>query len=251
MDSLPVIYADETIAVVYKPEKLLTHRTEIANGDTEFALQIVRNQLGRRVSPVYRLDRGTSGLLMFAFDSEVVSALAGQTHESFKKRYLALVRGWTPEELEINHALKPPVDPYLRTQKTQPQSAVSYLKTIAQTEIPVPSGTFPSTRLSLVSLELGTGRRHQLRRHLKHIAHPIIGDATYGKGPLNRALADYFDADRLLLHCGQISFVHPKTAERLTLTCEPMGVMYQMLSDLGWVQKVQMVYKTAWHQFDF
>lgn len=251
MQRLPVVYQDDSIVVVYKPEKLLTHRTEIANGDTEFALQIVRNQTGRHVSPVYRLDRGTSGLLVFAFEPEIVAKLAAQSHETFKKRYMAVVRGWTPEEIEINHALKPPVDPYLRTQKTESQSAHSYLRTIAQTEIPLTYGVFSSTRLSLVSMELGTGRRHQLRRHLKHISHPIIGDATYGKGPLNRALAGFLGVDRLLLHCGQISFLHPISQERLTLEAKPQGDMRIVLEQLGWVDSVEIMYKNPWHQFDF
>lgn len=182
MTVLKILYQDEDLVVVSKPEKMLTHRTEIANSDTEFALQLLRDQIGRRVSPVYRLDRGTSGILMFGLNREIVSALSQQTHETFHKRYYAVARGWTPEDIEIRHALKPPVDPYLRVQKTEAQDALSYLHKLAEAEVPVPSGKFDTTRLSLVLLELATGRRHQLRRHLKHLAHPIIGDATYGKG---------------------------------------------------------------------
>lgn len=111
MTVLKILYQDEDLVVVSKPEKMLTHRTEIANGDTEFALQLLRDQIGRRVSPVYRLDRGTSGILMFGLNREIVSALSQQTHETFHKRYYAVVRGWAPEDIEIRHALKPPVDP--------------------------------------------------------------------------------------------------------------------------------------------
>jgi tRNA pseudouridine synthase C len=161
MTVLKILYQDEDLVVVSKPEKMLTHRTEIANGDTEFALQLLRDQIGRRVSPVYRLDRGTSGILMFGLNREIVSALSQQTHETFHKRYYAVVRGWAPEDIEVRHALKPPVDPYLRVQKTEAQDALSYLHRLAESEVPVSSGKFDTTRLSLVLLELATGRRHR------------------------------------------------------------------------------------------
>ncbi|WP_370746731.1 pseudouridine synthase [Parasutterella sp.] len=251
MTVLKILYQDEDLVIVSKPEKMLTHRTEIANGDTEFALQLLRDQIGRRVSPVYRLDRGTSGILMFGLNSEVISALNQQTHETFHKRYYAVVRGWTPENIEIRHALKPPVDPYLRVQKTEAQDALSYLHRVAEAEVPVPSGKFDTTRLSLVLLELATGRRHQLRRHLKHLAHPIIGDATYGKGPLNRALAEYFGGDRLLLHCGRISFIHPRTQQQITIEDQPSGLMRQVIDRLGWDNYLHASYLIEWHFFDY
>ena len=229
MTVLKILYQDEDLVVVSKPEKMLTHRTEIANGDTEFALQLLRDQIGQRVSPVYRLDRGTSGILMFGLNREIVSALSQQTHETFHKRYYAVVRGWAPEDIEVRHALKPPVDPYLR----------------------VSSGKFDTTRLSLVLLELATGRRHQLRRHLKHLAHPIIGDATYGKGPLNRVLAEYFGGDRLLLHCGRISFIHPRTQKRLTIDDQPSGLMRQVIERLEWGNYLHASYSRDWHLFDY
>ena len=96
MTVLKILYQDDDLVAVSKPEKMLTHRTEIANGDTEFALQLLRDQIGRRVNPVYRLDRGTSGVLLFGLNSEIVSALSQQTHETFHKRYYAVARGWTP-----------------------------------------------------------------------------------------------------------------------------------------------------------
>lgn len=251
MTVLKILYQDDDLVAVSKPEKMLTHRTEIANGDTEFALQLLRDQIGRRVNPVYRLDRGTSGVLLFGLDGEIVSALNQQTHETFHKRYYAVVRGWAPEGIEIRHALKPPVDPYLRIQKTEAQDALSYLHRLAEAEVPVSSGKFDTTRLSLVLLELATGRRHQLRRHLKHLAHPIIGDATYGKGPLNRALAEYFGGDRLLLHCGRISFIHPRTQEQITIDDEPSGLMRQVVDRLGWGNYLHTSYSSDWHLFDY
>lgn len=209
MTVLKILYQDEDLVVVSKPEKMLTHRTEIANGDTEFALQLLRDQIGRRVSPVYRLDRGTSGILMFGLNREIVSALSQQTHETFHKRYYAVVRGWAPEDIEVRHALKPPVDPYLRVQKTEAQDALSYLHRVAD------------------------------------------GDATYGKGPLNRVLAEYFGGDRLLLHCGRISFIHPRTQKRLTIDDQPSGLMRQVIERLEWGNYLHASYSRDWHLFDY
>ena len=189
---LPVLYLDDVMCAVMKPEKLLVHRTEIANGDTVFAVQCVREQLGRRVWPVHRLDRGTSGVLVFACDADTASRLgrimmAGEV----KKRYAAVVRGWLEESVDCRHPLSLPEDPYLKKRRgpSEPQDARTVFIERARGEAPVPSGRFETTRLGLVEAELFTGRRHQIRRHLKWLAHPVIGDATYGKGPLNRASA--------------------------------------------------------------
>ena len=117
---LPVLYLDDVMCAVMKPEKLLVHRTEIANGDTVFAVQCVREQLGRRVWPVHRLDRGTSGVLVFACDADTASRLgrimmAGEV----KKRYAAVVRGWLEESVDCRHPLSLPEDPYLKNPKSR------------------------------------------------------------------------------------------------------------------------------------
>ncbi len=175
---------------------------------------------------------------MFAFDPQTVSALAQQTHETFQKQYFAIVRGTSEKTMLIDHALKPPVDPYLRVQKTEAQEAKTLLTTLASAEVPVSSGKYETTRLSLVKLELLTGRRHQIRRHMKFIAHPIIGDATYGKGPLNRALAEYFGRDRLYLHCCGISFLHPRTGTRVSITDRLDGDFAETVKQLRWVNYI-------------
>ena len=104
----------------------------------------------------------------------------------------------------------------------------------AAAEVPVPSGRYPTTRLSLVTAELLTGRRHQIRRHLKWLAHPIIGDATYGKGPLNRALAAYFGVERLMLHCARMAFSHPATGEVVDVSAPLETDFGAVLDVLGW-----------------
>ncbi len=112
------------------------------------------------------------------------------------------------------------------------------MTTLASAEVPVSSGKYETTRLSLVKLELLTGRRHQIRRHMKFIAHPIIGDATYGKGPLNRALAEYFGRDRLYLHCCGISFLHPRTGTRVSITDRLDGDFAETVKQLRWVNYI-------------
>ncbi len=134
----------------------------------------------------------------------------------------------------IDHPLRPPVDPYLRTQKTEPQDAVTYLHRLATAEVDVPYENFPKTRLSLVELKLGTGRRHQIRRHLKWISHPIIGDATYGKGKLNRTLAQYFGKDRLMLHCREMSFQDPFTGVKVEISAPLDDAFLAYVERLGW-----------------
>lgn len=230
---LELLYQDEEIVVVNKPAQMLVHRTEIANGDTVFAVQCVRNQTGRRVWPVHRLDRGTSGVLVFAFDARTAgelgkSLMAGEVD----KRYTAIVRGWLPGPVRVDHPLMPPVDSYLKQRKIEAQDASTVFYPVADREIPLKTGTFPGTRLSVVSAELLTGRRHQIRRHLKWLAHPIVGDATYGKGPLNRALAGYFGVDRLMLHCDRMRFRHPGTREMLDIRAPYEARMLQVLEAL-------------------
>lgn len=249
---LPVLYLDDVMCAVMKPEKLLVHRTEIANGDTVFAVQCVREQLGRRVWPVHRLDRGTSGVLVFALDADTASRLgrimmAGEV----KKRYAAVVRGWLEEPVDCRHPLSLPEDPYLKKRRgpSEPQDARTVFVERARGEAPVPSGRFETTRLGLVEAELFTGRRHQIRRHLKWLAHPVIGDATYGKGPLNRAVAQWFGADRLMLHCARMTLPHPVTGEEIDIRA-PLadGPFRSAVEMLGWLEAYEELMNGPWRE---
>lgn len=245
--TLDILFQDERLVVVSKPAQMLVHRTEIANGDTVFAVQCVRNQTGRRVWPVHRLDRGTSGVLVFAFDAEAASVLGkGLMAGNVGKRYTALVRGWIDSPLRVDHALVPPVDPYLKNRKSEAQEASTLFFPVASREIPIKTGAFPGTRLSVVSCELLTGRRHQIRRHLKWLAHPIIGDATYGKGPLNRALAEFFGADRLMLHCDRMRFPHPETGEMLDIAAPYEERMAGVLGTIGALEDAERAAARDW-----
>lgn len=217
-----ILYRDDYLVSVDKPPGLLVHRTGLDAGETRFALQLLRDQIGQPVWPVHRLDKGTSGVLLFALDAETARAmgLAFERGEAMRKTYRAVVRGWPPEAGEIDHPLKRMPDD-MRTGREEIQDALTRYRTLERYELPLAQGAFPSTRCALVELQPVTGRRHQLRRHMKHIAHPIIGDATHGKGPLNRALAELIGLQRLWLHAGRLELAHPVTGQPLVIEAAP------------------------------
>ena len=218
---LDVVYLDPYLVAIDKPPGLLVHRTGLDAGETRFAMQLLRDQLGRYVWPVHRLDKGTSGLLMFALDADT-ARLMGQAFESgngLHKTYQAVVRGWPADDGFIDHPLRRMPDDARNAagQRELVQSAQTRFRTLARLTLPLPQGAFEHTRLALLALQPLTGRRHQLRRHMKHIAHPIVGDATHGKGPLNRAVADHIGLQRLWLHAAGLRLTHPVRGDELLL----------------------------------
>ncbi|NIC41511.1 pseudouridine synthase [Aquabacterium sp. A08] len=215
---LTILYQDDYLVSVDKPAGLLVHRTGLDAGETRFALQLLRDQLGRPVWPAHRLDKGTSGVLLFALDADTARALglAFEHGEGLRKSYHAVVRGWPADAGRIDHPLKRLPDD-MRQPRTEVQAARTDYQTLVHYSLPLPQGHFATTRCALVALEPHTGRRHQLRRHLKHIAHPIVGDATHGKGPLNRALAERLGLQRLWLHASRLRLTHPVTQAPLDI----------------------------------
>ncbi len=235
---LTILYRDEHLVAIDKPSGLLVHRTVLDWRETRFALQILRDQIGQRVYPVHRLDRGTSGVLLFALDSDTSRAIARQFEAgTVAKRYWAVVRGHPPESGEINHALtrlRDDVDFLGQTVIQTEQDALTRYQRLAVAEIPVEVDRYPTSRYALVELEPVTGRRHQLRRHLKHISHPIIGDATYGKGRHNRLFGELFASHRLLLACRMLQFTHPQTGATVTLHAPVGDEFARVMTGLGW-----------------
>lgn len=221
---LPILYQDAHLVAVDKPAGLLVHRTSLDAGETRFAVQLLRDQLGRPVWPLHRLDKGTSGVLLFALDADTASAASSlfDSDGCTDKRYLAVVRGWPQECGHIDHALKRlPDDARATARALEVQPAVTHFERLARYALPLSYGAFDHTRCALLALRPETGRRHQLRRHCKHIAHPILGDATHGKGPLNRAVADWLGLQRLWLHAQALSLPHPWRAERMAIEAPP------------------------------
>lgn len=224
METLPVLYRDEYLVAVNKPSGLLVHRSPIDRHESRFALQLVRDQIGQRVYPVHRLDKPTSGVLVFALSPAMARELSEQfSRHTVTKRYLAVVRGYCPEAGEIDHALTDKPDSIADRDRSRPrpaQDAVTRYRRLATVEIPYAVDRYPQSRYSLVSLEPLQGRKHQLRRHMKHLGYPIIGDAKYGKGVHNRFFSSHYGCDRLLLACVCLELTHPFRQDHLVLRAE-------------------------------
>ncbi|BDX07624.1 tRNA pseudouridine(65) synthase TruC [Planctobacterium marinum] len=223
-EQLPVLYQDEHLVVIDKPAGLLVHRSMIDRHETRFAMQMVRDQIGQHVYPVHRLDKPTAGVLIFALDAETARLMSEQLeNHQIEKRYLAIVRGHLNGQGEVNHPLKEKLDKIADKKARQnkpPQEAVSFYKSIQQIEIPVAVGKYPTARYSLVTLHPKTGRKHQLRRHMSHLRHPILGDVNYGDNKHNRFLRESCNFPGLALWSHQIKFKHPYSERIISLQCE-------------------------------
>ena len=238
-DNLPILYHDEYLVAVHKPSGLLVHRSALDVHEERFAVQLLRDQIGRHVHPVHRLDKGTSGVLLFALD-RAIAALVSSAFErqAVCKAYLAVVRGHPPEQGIIDHALSRRFDDAERRPATAaeapPQDAVTRFRRLATVELPYRVDRYPTSRYALVELMPETGRRHQIRRHLKHLSHPIIGDATFGKGRHNRLFAELFGVSRLLLACTRMQLAHPHSGRMLDLAAPPAADFMRVADALGW-----------------
>lgn len=236
---LDVLYRDDFLVAIHKPAGLLVHRSDIDRHETRFAVQLLRDQIGRRVHPLHRLDKGTSGVLLFGLDAASASEVGGQfQRDEVHKRYLAIVRGWPPAAGVIDHALSRRFDDYGRKvsagSSAEALPAVTEYRRLATVELPEAVDRHPTSRYALVSLIPKSGRQHQLRRHMKHIAHPIIGDATWGKGIHNRFFQRRFGCGRLLLACTGIELRHPQDGRMLSIAA-PLEKSYaDVLRALGW-----------------
>lgn len=237
---LDILYLDDHLVAINKPSGLLVHRSEIDRHETRFVLQLLRNQLGQRVYPVHRLDKPTSGVLVFALSSEMASKITDQWRErAIDKHYLAIVRGYMPEFVHLDYAMSPPVDKYAKQEVIKPaQEAITDFSLLATVEIDVEIDKYPQSRYSLVEVMPKTGRKHQIRRHLKHLSHPIIGDARYGKGRHSRYFRDHFDAGRLLLHAWQLSMTHPVTGQPLVFTAPLDDIWLSLVKRFQWQQQL-------------
>ena len=237
-ETLPVLYRDEHLIAIHKPAGLLVHRTVLDRHETRFAVQILRDQIGQYVHPAHRLDRGTSGVLLFALDRDIGRQLSAQFEsQHIDKTYLAVVRGHPDESGSIDHPLTRQFDDYeFRSPNAanEAQSALTHYRRLATVELPYAVDRYPSSRYALLELKPETGRRHQLRRHLKHLAHPIIGDATYGKGRHNRLFQELFGCHRLLLACLEMRLTHPVSGEPLILRAPLAEDFQSLLERLGW-----------------
>ena len=205
LNPLDVLYRDERLAVISKPEGMMVHRTKIASRETVFLVDIARAQFASRIYPVHRLDRGTSGAMLIAFDAQTARALGEEMMAgAISKTYLALCRGWIEEETLVDKPLGAVKDDLIAEGAEELKPARTRIVPLFRTEVPVACSPYES----------------------------LIGDATYGKGPLNRALSEYFGGARLYLHSASIGFTHPVTGERMRVQAPLTGLFERVAESL-------------------
>lgn len=208
---LDILYQDEYYVVINKPTGLLVHRTKVANDTDVFALQLLRDQIGVKVNPIHRLDRKTSGVLMFGLSKEATSAVQSLfTSKQIRKEYHAIVRGYITEDKIIDYALT--------NLKGKSQEAITSFESWQLSECPFKTTKFASSRYSLVKAYPRTGRMHQIRRHLNHMRHPIIGDRPHGCNKQNKYFLQEYGLTEMMLHAYKLSFVHPFSHEDISIT---------------------------------
>lgn len=234
---LEILYQDEALIAVNKPSGWFVHRSLLDPKVTDIVLQHLRNQVGRYLYPIHRLDRPTSGVLLFAFTAESARFLSEQLmNDSVEKEYLAVVRGYLFDSGEIDHPLSVIRDKIADRNlgEKEAQEAFTAYRGLSQVELDLSTGKYPTSRYSLVSLKPKTGRKHQLRRHMNHIAHPIVGDTTYGDLRHNRLFLKEFGVNRLLLHAYKITIIHPLTKKEQTIVAPLDELWITLLIALGW-----------------
>lgn len=205
---LDILFRDEELIAINKPHGLLVHRSSIAADTSEFALQLLRDQIQQPVYPAHRLDRKTAGVLLFslskAMDSKAQMLFAERQTE---KVYLAIVRGYTEDSFTIDYPLK--------KENGTEQEAITHIRTLQRAELPIPMGKFDTSRYSLVEARPVTGRMHQIRRHLAHVFHPILADRPHGCNKQNKMWKERFAMDTMMLHALELSFTQPTSQEQV------------------------------------
>ncbi len=235
-----IIYQDEWLVAIHKPPHMLVHRSDLDRRDQHVVLQTLAEQLGQHLFPVHRLDRATSGLLMFALSADVARCLQNAfSKRAVRKTYIAIVRGHISDHGHIHHPLSDKRDKRREgvnvSGKHWPEKeATTTYQGLLSTEVPIACGRYPSSRYSLVALYPTTGRRHQLRRHMKHCNHPIVGDTTYGQGKHNRLFREHFDSHRLLLCATHLTLPHPMGSNVLNLSTQLDDDFLAVAMRLGW-----------------
>lgn len=223
---LEILFQDDYLVAINKPHGLLVHQSPIARNAEEFAVQLVRDQVGKRVNPLHRLDRKTSGVLLFAFEKESTRFVREQfENNTVVKKYCALVRGFTPDAMIIDYPLK--------NEKEVVQDAVTHFKTLQRFELNLPHGKHATSRYSLVEATPETGRMHQLRKHFAHILHPIIGDRPHGCNKQNKLWLEKYQMNTMLLHAELLEFLHPVSKERIRIEAPKSSEFERVLNILS------------------
>ena len=243
-NQIEIIYEDEYLVAINKEAGLLVHRSWLDKGETRFAMQLTRDAVGCHVFPVHRLDKPTSGVLLFAKSPAVARSLTEAfTAHKVTKQYLAVVRGFMSEQGSVDYALsfKPDAiaDKFANLDKPA-QEAVTHWQSLAQIELPFAvSKKHATSRYSLMRLTPETGRKHQLRRHMRHLFHHIVGDTSHGDGRHNRFFRTQYDCSRMLLHAQTLALSHPVTGEPLLLKAGLDDQWTRIMEEFGWVSSAE------------
>ena len=235
---LEILYKDEYLVAINKPTGLLVHKSMIDRHEIYFAMKILRDQLdGQWVYPIHRLDKPTSGVLLFTLDSYTAKLMSEQfASHSIQKTYIAIGRGYVEKSGTIDHALREKLDKISdkdASKYKEAQEAITDFKCLGQVELSASVGKYDTVRYSLVELKPKTGRKHQLRRHMKHINHHLLGDTKYGRGEHNKFVREKYNMNRLLLHAKSLEVMHPYTKETLLLEAPLDSVFERMLKEFN------------------
>ena len=228
-DPIEILFEDADLLAVNKPAGLLVHRSKIANAETEFLLDRIKQQAGANLYLAHRLDRATSGVLLLAKSREV----AGEIGRAFMarevtKKYLAVVRGWPDAEGVIDYPL-----PGVREHGPR-KPALTRWRTLATTTVPIEMGRYPEQRYALVEAAPETGRYRQIRKHFHHVSHHILGDTSHGRGDHNRLWRIHFQLQRMLLHAWRLEFAHPRSGERVRIQAPLDTAWLRVLGRFDW-----------------
>jgi tRNA pseudouridine65 synthase len=234
-----ILCQNDDLVAINKPAGIKVHRGAFDPRGEAFVLQRLRDQIGRRLYPVHRLDRPTSGVLVFALTPVAARSLAKSfARRNVAKTYLAVVRGYTAEQGTVDRPLTR--DPRERGPHARRQVASTHYLRLDTAELPISVGPYATSRYSLVQVTPHTGRMHQIRRHLCHLAHPVIGDRQYGDNKHNRSFKERWQCERLLLAATELTLPLPGSRAPLKLVAPLDGVFREMIRALGWEAAVPL-----------
>jgi tRNA pseudouridine65 synthase len=224
---LEILFRDQHLIAINKPNGLLVHATRMAAGDTVSCVSQLRDQIGEWVYPTHRLDRKTSGVLLFASSKTANSLMQQQfMNHQVEKTYHAIVRGFTDDEGSIDY---PVMD-----KNGKLRDALTHYRSLERAELDFPSGKFATSRYSLVEVKPVSGRIHQIRKHFAHILHPIIGDRPYGCNKQNRLFLEKFHLTEMMLHARSLTFSHPYSDERIFVEAGYPAEFRRIIGLMGW-----------------
>lgn len=231
--AIAILHQDAHFVAVDKPAGLAAHRSHLVGRDDDYLIDRARRVIDGPLHLAHRLDRGTSGVVLLARSREIAARLGADfADRRIDKTYLAIVRGWPDENGEIDHPLTG------ASMTGAPKPALTRWRRLAQVEVPIALGRYPQQRYSLLELRPETGRYRQLRRHLHHVHHPIIGDATHGRGEHNRLFKQYFGSHRLLLHAWRLRLRHPVDGKALHIEAPFDTTWLSLLERFDWSNRL-------------